>query len=334
MYEFFGGVTEVTVPDNLKSGVKSACFYDPDINPTYLAMAQHYATVIIPTRIRKPKDKAKVEQAVQFATRWLLGPLRKRTFLSLSALRMAVTGLLPIINGKKMRRLGKSRRELFEEIERSALKPLPAVRYEYAEYKKARVHIDYHVEIGGHYYSTPFQIRRKEVEAWSTRHTVEIFCSGRRVASHKRSYALGRFTTLVEHMPPNHRAYKEWSPERFRNWGASIGSNAAILIDRVFEKRRHPAQAYRLCLGVLGLAKKYGKARLEAACERALLADTIRYQTIKLILEKGLDTRKETLPTKMNVASIHTNVRGAAYYAAGSTSHLEPEGPSNEREIC
>lgn len=333
MYEFLDGVTEIIVPDNLKSGVKTPCFYDPDINPTYLAMAQHYGTVVIPARIKKPKDKPKAEQSVQLATRWILAPLRKRTFLCLSALRKAVSERLEIINNKTMRQIGKSRRELFNEIEKAALKPLPATRYEYAEYKKARVHIDYHVEVEGHYYSAPFQLRRKEVDAWSTSTTVEIFFGGSRVASHKKSSLKGRHTTLNEHMPPNHRAYKEWSPERFRSWGASIGNNAAIFVDRVFEKRTHPAQAFRLCLGVLSLAKKYGAARLDAACERALTANSVVYRTIKHVLEKGLDKRKEKEPTKTNVPVNHANVRGAAYYAAAPITELGSEEPSHERKV-
>lgn len=333
MYEFFEGVTEITVPDNLKSGVKRPCFYEPDINPTYLAMSQHYDTVIIPARVKKAKDKAKVEEAVQLGTRWILAPLRKQTFLCLSALRQVVLELVEAINNRTMRRFGKSRRELFEELERAALKPLPAIRFEYAEFKKTRVNIDYHVEVDGNYYSVPFQLRGKKVETRSTRNTVEVLFGGGRVASHKRSYMKGAFTTHDEHMPPNHRAYKEWSPERFRNWGMAIGPNAAILVDRVFEKRKHPVQAFRSCLGILGLAKKYGAERLDAACERVLLANTIRYQSIKLILEKGLDKRKEEPPTKTDVTHEHENVRGAAYYAATPTMSFGPDGPDYEQEI-
>ena len=333
-FEFFGGVTEICIPDNLKSGVKSPCFYDPDINPTYLALAQHYETVVIPARVKKPKDKAKAEQGVQLVTRWILAPLRHRTFTSITALRQAVARLVTIINVRPFKKLPGNREEMFETLDKPALKPLPVERFEFFEVKKARVHIDYHVDVKGHFYSVPCELRKKEVEARYTQNTVEVFYQGKRVASHKRNSMKGKFTTLSEHMPPSHRAYKEWSPERFRNWAAKKGENVRIMIDRVFEERPHPALGFRTCLGILRLADKYGDERLDAACDRALRYNSISSRSVRMILKSGLDKRKESQQTSSTETIEHRNIRGAGYYAASETPmDLGNELPEQEMEV-
>jgi transposase len=197
--DFFGGVPEIITPDNLKAGVKHPSRYEPDINPTYLDLAEHYGTVIIPARVRKPKDKAKAEVGVLVVERWILARLRKRRFFGLAELNRAIRKLLEELNNRTMEHLGKSRREFFEELDRPALKPLPAEPYVFALWKKAKVHIDYHVEFGKHYYSVPHQLIGKDVFIRATEHSVEIFHKHRRVASHPRSRARGRHTTQIEH---------------------------------------------------------------------------------------------------------------------------------------
>lgn len=310
---FFGGAPEIITPDNPKVGVKHPSRYEPDLNPTYQDMAQHYGTVVIPARVRKPKDKAKVESGVKVIGNWVLARLRNRTFFSLAELNRAIHELLVQLNGRIMQHLGKSRRELFDELDRPALKSLPAEAYEFAVWKKARVHIDYHVEFDKHYYSVPFELIGEEVFVRVTERTVEIFHKRRRVASHPRSRAKGRHTTITEHMPPNHRHYAEWSPERFLRWAEQIGPQTGAVIEQALVSRRHPQQAYRTCLGILGLAKRYSRERLEAACGRALASGIHNYRGIKNILDARLDqlALEEAAPAELDA---HANIRGSSYY--------------------
>ncbi|HLE80376.1 MAG TPA: IS21 family transposase [Dehalococcoidia bacterium] len=313
---YFGGVTQVIVPDNLKQGVKSPCWYDPDLNQTYLEMAQHYEVAVIPTRVRKPRDKAKVEVAVQVVERWILARLRNRTFFSLAELNRAIRKLLEDLNNRKMEHLDKSRRELFEELDRPALRPLPERPYEYATWKAARVNIDYHVELEGHYYSVPHTLVHEEVELRFTGGTVEVLHRGQRVASHARRYQRGQHTTNPEHMPKAHRQHLEWTPSRFIRWGAGIGPATGRLVEAILHERPHPEQGYRSCLGILRLERRYGRERLEAACARALAVQARSYRDVDAILKHGLD-RLPPLVAQGAVASaplVHENVRGAAYY--------------------
>jgi transposase len=311
---FFGGVPEILVPDNLKAGVKSPCRYEPDLNPTYHDLAQHYGVAVIPARVRKPKDKAKVEVGVQVVERWILARLRDYTFFDLADLNRALRALQDELNDRPMRHLGQSRRQLFEALDRPALKPLPAQPYELATWKKARVHIDYHVEFEKHYYSVPYTLIHKEVDVRATEHTVEIFYRQRRQAAHPRSAAPGRFTTQAEHMPPAHRAVSDWSPQRFQGWAERIGPHTAQLISAVLASRLHPQQAYRTCLGILGLAKRYTAARLEAACRYALPAGLHSYKGLHHILEAQLDRLTPAEPPPVIRATEHANLRGPAYY--------------------
>jgi len=312
-FAYFGGVSEIVVPDNPKVGVKHPSRYEPDINPTYLDMAEHYGTIVLPARIRKPKDKAKVEVGVLVVERWILARLRDRIFFGLSELNQAIRKLLHDLNHREMHHLGKSRCELFEELDQPALKPLPNKPYEFAAWKKAKVHIDYHVEFEKHYYSVPHELIKEKVWIRATRHTVEIFHKHLRVASHLRCHARGRHSTHAEHMPANHPHYAEWSPARFLHWAEEIGPQTRNVIEAALNARRHPQQAYRTCLGILSLAKGYGKDRLEAASGRALASGICSYRGIKNILDAGLDQVPLEKPVSKQLDS-HTNIRGPSYY--------------------
>lgn len=311
--DFFGGVAEIIIPDNPKVGVKHPSRYEPDINPTYQDMAQHYNTVVLPARVRRPKDKAKVEVGVLVVERWILARLRNRTFFGLAELNQSIRELMEEINDRTMEHLGKSRREFFEELDRPALKPLPAEPYQFAIWKKAKVNIDYHVEFEKHYYSVPHRLIGEKVFVRATERTVEVFHKRRRVASHPRSRARGRHTTQAEHMPANHRHYAEWSPDRFLRWAEEIGPQTRALIETALASRRHPQQAYRTCLGILGLAKRFTKERLEAASGRALASGIRSYRGIKNILDTGLDQVPLEEPASLSLDP-HANIRGSSYY--------------------
>lgn len=310
---FLGGVPEVLVPDNLKTGVKSPHLYEPDINPTYQEFARHYGLAVVPARVRKPKDKAKVEVGVQVVERWILAPLRDRTFFSLAELNQAIQELLTALNQRPMQHLNQSRQELFQELDQPALAPLPTQPYEYAYWQQAKVHIDYHVVFDKHYYSVPYTLMGKKVDIRVTEKTVEIFYQRQRQASHRRAHTPGRFSTCHEHMPPAHQAVANWSPDRFLRWADEIGPNTAELIAVVLNSRRHPQQAYRSCLGILGLAKRYTNERLEAACRRALTAGIHSYKGIHNILKHKLD-QLDSDPAPETELPAHANIRGQQYY--------------------
>jgi transposase len=314
--EFFGGVSAAVVPDNWRTGVTKACWYEPDLNPTYRDLAEHYDTVILPTRVAKPRDKAKVESGVLVVERWILAALRHRTFVGLVALNQAIRELLERLNQRKFRKLDTSRAEIFERLERPALKPLPQDRFVFGEWKKARVNIDYHVEIERHYYSVPFHLVHEPVEARIRSAIIEIFHKSRRVATHARSSVVGGFTTLSEHRPPQHRHYLEWTPERLIDWARKIGPSAAAVVSNILQSRRYPEQGYRACLGLIRLARRYPAERVEAASVRALAVGACSYRSIRSILEANLDSQPLE---EQNAAGahqiVHANVRGAAYYA-------------------
>lgn len=314
-FEFFGGVAEILVPDNLKAGVTNPCRYEPDINPTYQDLAEHYGTTVIPARSRKPKDKAKVESAVFVAERWILAALRNHTFFSLNELNRAIAEKLHDLNNRKFQKLNTTRRQLFETIDRPALKSLPSRPYEYAEWKKARVNIDYHIEIFRHYYSVPYQLARKQVDVRFTSSTVEVLFKNKRVASHQRDYRKGAFTTLTGHMPKSHQRYLEWTPSRIIRWAEKNGPKTQRLITRILDSRTHPEQGYRSSLGIMRLGKAYSPERLEAACERALFINAYSYKSIKSILKKGLDQQPFLFEQIENANPLkHHNIRGKHYY--------------------
>jgi len=318
-FSFFGGVPEAVVPDNLKSGVSKVCRYEPDINPTYHDLANHYQTVVLPARARKPRDKAKAEAGVLLVERWILARLRKHSFFSLPELNSAIKGLLADLNAKPFKKLPGSRRSRFLEMDKPALKPLPALAYEMAYWKKATVHLDYHVEVEGHYYSVPYTLVKKKLEVRYTKTTVECLYRNQRVASHIRNQSRGRHTTVKEHMPPKHRRYSEWSPERFTKWAEKIGPQTKVLTETLLVQRAHPQQAYRSLLGILRLSKSYGEQRLEAACERALQINALSHRSIESILKNSLDKKPLTREEKNSSPVQHSNIRGADYY--DSTIH-------------
>ena len=313
-FEYFGGVTAAVVPDNTKTGVTSACFYEPDLNPTYQDMAEHYGTAVLPTRVRHPRDKAKVETGVQVVERWVIAPLRHRTFFSLEEINLAVAEKREDLNNRPMSHLGKSRRELFESLDRPALKPLPERSYEPAEWKRAKVGIDYHVEYDGHYYSVPFQLIHKEVDIRATPQTVEVFFRAKRIASHLREDSRGYHSTCGEHMPEAHRMFMEWNPERFVRWAEKSGSFTAEMVRALLSSRAHPEQGYRASLGLMRLETRYGRERLEDACRRALHFGLRSYRGVKNILEAGLDRVRPEEEVKKSEKP-HPNIRGTGYYS-------------------
>lgn len=313
-FAFLGGVPEIVVPDNLKSGVTKPCRYEPDINPTYHAMAAHYGTVVIPARVKRPKDKAKVEAGVLLVERWILAALRNRTFTSLSELNDAIRGLLDRLNGRPFQKLPGSRRSMFESLDRPALRPLPATPYVYEEWSRARVGIDYHVDVDGHYYSVPSSLVKKQVDIRITAGTVEVLFKGNRVASHARSFLKGKPTTLPEHMPSSHRRYAEWTPERIRNWAATVGPQTEAHVLAIMEHRTHPEQGFRAALGIMRLFKQYGTERLEAACRRASKYRLYSYKGVSNILKTGADRLDDRKSTPANPPIVHDNIRGPEYY--------------------
>jgi transposase len=300
------------VSDNLKAGVTRACFHEPMVNRTYADLARHYSTAILPARPYRPRDKAKVEVGVQIVGRWILARLRNRRFFSLAALNDAVRDLLVDLNNRDLRSWGRSRRALFDELDRPALTPLPEEPYEYAEWKRCRVNLDYHVEIAKHYYSVPYSLVRQEVEVRITQKTVEIFLRGKRVASHLRSTLPHRPTTVAEHMPSSHRRYRDWTHERIRCEAVKVGPDADTLIDVILRSRPHPEQGFRSAIGILGLVRRYGSERVDAACARALLLNARSYKSVAAILKNGTD--KTAPPMQDAPILFHSNIRGRGYY--------------------
>jgi len=310
----FGGVARQIVCDNLKAGVTAASRYEPGISRTYQDMASHYRTAILPTRVRRPRDKAKVEVAVQVVQRWVLARLRHRRFFSLTELNVAIRELIAELNDRPMRHLGTSRRALFEALEQPALLPLPAEPYVYAEWRRCRAGLDYHVEVHGHFYSVPYRLMRETIEARITDQTVELFHAGVRVAAHQRNPRQHRHTTIPEHMPSAHRRYADWTPTRLLREAAAIGPATVGLVERILTAKPHPEQGFRACLGILRLVRGYGPERLEAACQRGLDIGARSYGSVQSILRNGLDRayRPQSVPDELPVQ--HGNIRGSRYY--------------------
>jgi transposase len=315
---YFGGVPELVIPDQLKSGVTRACRYEPGVQRSYDEWSRHYGTTIVPARPRKPRDKAKVEVAVQVTERWILARIRNETFFSLSELNGRIAELLEDLNARTMRAYGQSRRERFDAIDRPALRPLPQEAFELAEWKKARVNIDYHVELDRAFYSVPHALVHERVDLRSTATSLEVFHKGRRVALHPRPsyFAPGGYSTIPAHMPKSHRKHLEWTPTRLIHWGQSVGPKTRQLIEAILEHRPHPEQGYRSCLGILRLAKQYGNERLEAACDRAVLVRARSYRHVASILKNGLDRLPppKSTPETPTLPFTHENVRGGDYY--------------------
>ena len=315
-FEFFQGVTEILTPDNLKDAVTRPCRYEPDLNATYRELAEHYGTVIIPARAGKARDKAKVESGVLQAERWILAPLRHLTFFTLAELNEAMAKQLEILNNRPFEKLEGTRKSLFENLDKPALKPLPAHRYVFAQWSQPKVNIDYHIEVDHHYYSVPYQLVHERLDARLTSTTLEAFFKGRRVALHRRSYVKGGYTTLKEHMPKAHQKYLEWTPSRLIRWAGQMGPETQKLLAQILENRPHPEQGYRSCLGVLRLGQRYSAERLEAACARALAFKAYSYKNVESILKKGLDQQPFEVSSAQGHLPLleHENLRGKEYY--------------------
>jgi transposase len=314
--EYYGGATQLLIPDNTKTGVTRACIYEPDLNPTYQEFARHYKVAVMPTRPRKPRDKAKVESAVQVVQRWIVMRLRGRRFFSVAQINEAIRELLVYLNNRPFRkRKDESRASLFAKIDKPALQPLPASRYDLSQWIQARVNIDYHVAFDGNWYSVPYTLTGEAVEIRSTPATVEIFHRGKRVASHLRSRERNKSVCHSEHRPKSHQAHLEWPPSRMIDWAAKAGLHTAQLVQRILESKPHPEMGYRACLGIIRLAAKYSPDRVEHAAERALLTGAVSYHSIKSILRNGLDSQPAMLTAPPpRLSPEHENLRGPQYF--------------------
>lgn len=313
-FEFYGGVPEVVVPDNLKSAVSKACRYDPELNPSYAQLAAYYQTAVIPARPYKPQDKSKAEVGVQIVERWIMMRLRKLQLFGLAEANQAIRVLLDDLNSRPFKQRSGSRQSQFESIDKPALKPLPSAPYAYRHVVKARAHIDYHVSYDSHHYSLPYRLRGEEVMVHAGEQTVAVFYQGKCVAEHPRSRAPSGHTTNTAHMPKAHAKHQEWTPSRFINWAQSIGPATGRVVRYQLESRPHPEHGYRACLGILSLAKKYGKDRLEAACLRAEKIGGLHYKNLSSILTTGLDKLPIETDKEQSLPATHANVRGADYY--------------------
>lgn len=311
--QFFGGVPKAIVCDNLKAAVAKPLWFEPSVTKTFSDMATHYDTTVLPTRPRKPRDKGKVEGAVLIVERWILARLRNRHFFSIEALNVAIAELLADLNARTMRRAGRSRQDLFEEIERAALRPLPDTPFEYAEWKQAKVHPDYHIEVLHSFYSVPHRLIGRKVDVRLTHRVIEIFHNHERVAVHHRRGQRGGHSTIKEHMPKAHQRYGGMTPESLITRAARTGYYTAALVERLMRDRPHPEQGYRSALGVLSLQRQFGADRLEAACDRALTVGTVSYASVRSILVTGLDQAPEP-PEPITAPPAHDNIRGAGYY--------------------
>ena len=315
MAEFYGGVTQLWVPDNAKTGVVKPCYYEPQIHDSYQELADHYGTAILPTRTHAPRDKAKVENAVLHAERRILARLRDQTFFTLGAINVSIRHCLKELNERPFQKMAGSRLELYNELDQPALRPLPSHRYQLGEWKQAKANIDYHVQADWHYYSVPYQLTQQPIEVRLSARTVELFHKGRRVAAHPRSRVKGGFTTDPAHRPKAHEKHLDWSPGRLIDWAGTVGVQCAQAVARILDSKPHPEQGYRSCLGIMRLAKGYGPERMEAACRRAVALDAVTYPSIASILKTKLD--QQPLPEEEGAPSTvtdHDNIRGQAYY--------------------
>lgn len=318
-FEYFGGVPEITVPDQLRSAVSGPDRLDPEINPVFAEFAEHYGTAVIPARPRKPKDKAKVEVAVQVAQRWILARLRNVTFFSLEDLNAAIAELLEDLNDRPFRKLEGCRRSAYEQLDKPALQPLPARRFEPSTWKKAKIHIDYHAEFDARYYSASHHLIGSEVWVRATVSSVELLLDGRRIASHKRSYGpKGTYVTDPAHRPKSHQQWGAWPPQRVIAWAAELGPSTGRVVELIIANKPHPEQGYRSCLALIRDVKRYSQDRVEAACRRALRINAPTRRSVVAILRNGLDQvadddGAEQLPLPVD----HDNVRGGDYFATG-----------------
>ena len=314
MFEYFGGCTEIVVPDNLKSGTTKAHRYDPDINANYQRFSEHYGVAIVPARVASPKDKSLAEIGVNIVEKQILAPLRNKIFHSLGEINAEIKKRLLPINNQKFQKMDTTREKLFEELDKPALKPLPPTRYKYEIWKKAKISIDYHFVFEDCYYSVPYQHIGKQVEIIATNKTIECFYNHQRIATHERSYKKYSFTTIEEHMPKNHQEHAKFSPGRLKNWAAKIGNSTLLFIEHMIKSRAFPQQAYRACLGLLRLSNRYSESRLNEACSKALSVGATRYQQVEAILKNNLEKVSVNNSKEETPLILHENIRGSDYY--------------------
>jgi len=315
MFEAFGGVPKLLVPDNVKSAVTNAHRYDPDLNRDYQQLASYYGTAIMPTRPYKPKDKGKVENGVKLTQRWILARLRDETFYSVSEINSAIAKLLTRYREKKIQRLDKSRGELFESIDKPALLPLPSKRYIYRAFKLLKVSIDYHIQLEFCFYSVPYQLIHKRVEVWYDTQSVSIYFEGKCVSTHPRLYHKGSYSTHKEHMSSSHKKHLEWSPGKIMNWGLTIGSNTAKLLQTIMERKPHPEMGYRTCLGIMRAFKNIQEGGmkiedLEHIATYAIATHHYRFKEIERLLKNPPPKEDD----EQSLLSTHENIRGGDYY--------------------
>ncbi len=314
-FQFLGAVPEIIVPDNLRSGTTRACKYDPDLNPTYQQLAAHYNVAIIPARPLKPKDKAKAENGVLIVERWIMAVLRHEIFYTLTHLNQRISELLVRLNTKAFQKLPGDRASQFYAHELPAMRPLPLLAYQYTFIKKVKVNVDYHIEVNKHYYSVPYGLLKKQIEAHVSEKTVKLYYHNQCVAQHPRSHHVGGYSTLVEHMPKAHQDYAKWTPERLKQWAGKLGDYVLQWVEYKLASKAHPQQSYKVCFGLLSLSKTYPKKRLNDACQRALDTGGYRLENIKIILKKGLDKEvREPEQADLLAGVKHDNLRGQDYF--------------------
>lgn len=318
-YKFFGGITRILVPDNLKTGVEKTSWYTPTINKTYHEMAEHYGTAVMPARVRKPKDKPSVEGAVGIISTWIIAALRHQKYFTLQELNEAIHQKLAEFNNKPFQKKPGCRMSVFLEEEKNTLIPLPAVPYELAYWKTAIVQFNYHISIDKIHYSVPYEYIKHQVDVRMTRNIIEIFYKSLRIASHVRLYGrAGQYSTIPEHMPENHQSYNSWNTDRFISWAKGIGPNTTIAIKAILSSHKIEQQGYKSCIALLKLADKYSVIRVEEACQKALsYTPRPSYKSIQTILKTGQDKMRN-----QEIAASITNenttqfgfTRGAGYY--------------------
>ena len=314
MLEFFGSSMRICVSDNLKAGVTRPHRYEPQINAAYQDCLDHYGIAAIPAQIRQPRQKARVEAGVFWAQRMILARLRNTPFFSLEQANRAIASLLLVLNQRPFKKLPGTRLSLFERIDRPAMRPLPATRYEYADWTRCRVGINYHISVEACHYSVPHALAGAELDVRYSASVVECLHRGTRVASHVRSHIRGAYTTVAAHMPERHRQHAEWTPERLLRWANTSGPATAAAAQAILSQRKYPEQAFRSILGVMRLGKTFGDARLDAACQRALSLGSCNYTSIESILKRGLDRKALPAQIQLSLPAAHDNVRGPGYY--------------------
>jgi transposase len=308
-FEYFGGVPQMVVPDNLKSGVSRACRYDPELNPSYQQLASHYQVAVLPARPYKPKDKAKAEVGVQIVERWILARLRHHSFFTLAEANQCIRALLEELNSRPFKQLPGNRQQAFETLDKPALKPLPQHPYQYVDIRRCKVNIDYHIEFDKHHYSVPHQYVGEQVELHAGEHLIQLYFRQQQIASHPRAYRPG-MTTEAGHMPTRHRKQQQWNPGRLKNWAKEIGPEVLVWISARLDEREHPEQAYRISLGLLNLSREYPPQRLNASCQIANQEGLTRLKQIKSILQSNRDKLPQQLPLTTELPQHHENIRG------------------------